>query len=380
MKKLMIALVSIFACITVGLIILLVVVINTGGLHMSSNIGFGTVKLVNTQTADLKEIDELTVDYAADDIVFYTSDTEEMILKEYKNYTPDNNDFTKITQHGTTLSLKGSTHDMNQWLFHPNRYGRMEIYLPADYSKSLTVSTASGEIDSDLVLHLTHLEASSTSGDITLNEIYAEEVQSSTTSGNITYSIAEGKRSFSSSSGDIKILGGNGDTSVSTTSGGITVNNCIGSLNSESSSGDVRIEASSGKKELETTSGEITVSDSDGYTSASSSSGDIRITELAGAGNFSTTSGEVKVEFAEDAAAIDQDIEIDTSSGDVVLGLPRELQFQFSAQVSSGDIRTSFDDQLSYNKDHKNASGNVGANPSIKIDISTTSGNIDIND
>lgn len=381
MRKLIITLVSIFAVIAIGLVCLLVVAINSGGLHMNGNsFNLSHLELVNTQTVALDGIDDISIEYQADDVVFYTSDSEELILKEYMNFTPKEDELTRINSSRSRLTLKGRVYNnYSHWLFSMNRSSRMEIYLPSEYSNALSVSSSSGDISSDLIFHVTGFSASSTSGDISLNEVYAERITSSASSGEITYQTAEGERSFSSTSGDIRIDSGNGNTSASSTSGSITIKNANGELSAAASSGDIRIEASSGKKDVETTSGEIVITDSDGYTEASASSGDIRISKLAGAGRFGTTSGEILVDFADDAAAINDDIRVGASSGDVSLTIPKELQFDFSAEVSSGEIDTFFDNQLSYSKDDKNAYGTIGANPSIQLDISTTSGNIRVN-
>jgi DUF4097 and DUF4098 domain-containing protein YvlB len=382
MRKLIITLISIFAVIVVGLICFMVVAINAGSLRLNNKSHHPSkLELVNTSYLTLDGIDEIIMKYHADDVVFYNSDSEDFILKEYMNFIPETDEITEIRTSGSRLTLEGRTHhNHSHWPFHANRYSRMEIYLPSDYNKALKVSTSSGDISSDLVFHNTSFEASSSSGDIDLNEVYADTITSSTTSGRLSYQLAQGERRFSSSSGDIRINAGDGNTTASSTSGTIIIKNSCGELEVSSSSGDVRIEASSGRKDIETTSGEISVTASDGYTEANSSSGDIRIKGLAGAGRFQTTSGEINVVFAEDAAAILEDIRAEASSGDVTLTLPRELQFNFSAEVSSGEINTFFDDQLSFSKNQKSASGMIGVNPPIDIDISTTSGTIRIKD
>ncbi|MDF2510296.1 MAG: hypothetical protein K0S04_162 [Herbinix sp.] len=380
MRKLIIILISIFSIIIVGLIVLLVIMIGYGGFRINSSVsGYSNLKLVNTQNADLEGIEAIVIDYDSEDVVLYTSDTGELVLKEYMSFSPKEDDFTRITKSGGKLNLEGRKEHVNSWIFGMNRYSRMEIYLPSGYSGTLSVSTSSGVIDSDMALILKKFDASCSSGDIKMNEVTAEDINVSTSSGSITFKKAEGARSISSSSGDIEIQAGAGDTQVSSTSGSIIIENVVGQLKAEASSGDIVIKASSGKKDIRTSSGEIIITDSEGYTRAYASSGDLRITELAGAGDFTTTSGVVTVIFAKDASFINDNIKIESSSGDVDLTIPSELRFSFNANTSSGDIRTYFDDLIDFSKDERDASGTVGSSPLINLDISTTSGDIQVN-
>jgi DUF4097 and DUF4098 domain-containing protein YvlB len=371
--------IAVFGVIALGLVILMVSVINSGGLSISSSNSFTNVNLVNTRNLSMEGIDVLSLNYSSDDIIFYESDTTELILKEYMSITPNEDELSQIKQSGSELRLLGGDRMRQNWIF--NHYsGYVEVYIPAGFHGNIAASTSSGNIETDLTLNLSEFAAACSSGDIRLNEVYASQISAATTSGNIEFDKAEGKRSFTSSSGDIKVRDGNGDTEVSSTSGNITIIENIGELNAEASSGDIIVESVVGVKEVETTSGEIQLSDCSGYLSASSSSGDIIIYELGGAGVFETTSGNINVSFTDELAENKADIEAVASSGEVELKLPTGLNFDFVAKTSSGDIDTFFDDSLSYKKDGDYASGTVGANPDFQLEIVTTSGNITVED
>ena len=378
MRRFIITMVTVFAVITAGLICLMIVAINAGGLRRSGTYFGSNLKLVNTQNVSLDGIQTLTIDYYSDDVTFYEGDTSELILNEYMSYTPGDDDLTRIIKNESKVRLDGRRDNFRGWFFNFNRSSRVEIYLPSDYKGELSVSTSSGNISSDMVFAVKNFKASCSSGDIKLTEVYAGNIDAATSSGNITMDKAEGKRIISATSGDIKILGGEGDTGVSSSSGNITIEASKGSLKAEASSGDITIRNSSGQKDIETTSGQIVITDSDGYTEASASSGDIRINDFSGAGNFETTSGAIKLAYAEDAAAIEEDIIIKASSGDVNLTLPAEAEFNFQAGTSSGDIRTSFDDSLAFDKNDDHASGIIGSNPSFDLKVTTNSGSIHV--
>lgn len=336
MRKVFVAFIAIFSILAVILIGLLIYTINCGLPVLNAD----TTKeqLVNTQNASLDNIESLDIKFYSDDITFYTSDTEELILKEYKNYTPEKDELAKISVNNSRLSIKGAETNITHVFGAVNHYSRAEIYLPKDYTRELSVSTTSGNIDSELVFKLKQLELYCSSGDIRINEVYADEIAISTTSGNITVQIAEGNRQISSTSGDIDVYGGTGDSS------------------------------------LDTTSGNVTLKKSSGKLSVNTSSGDIRLNALDGGGEISTTSGNVQFKLEK----ITNDITLNASSGEITLRLPDTASFNFAADSSSGDIRTFFDENLSFSNNRRQATGTIGGTPNITIQTKTTSGNIDI--
>jgi DUF4097 and DUF4098 domain-containing protein YvlB len=379
MRRFVISMIAVFGVIALGLVILMASVINSGGLSISSSHSIANVNLVNTRSLSMVGVEVLSLDYSSDDIIFYESDTTELILKEYMSITPNEDELTQIKQSGSELRLLGGDKMHQNWIL--NYYsGYVEVYLPSSFHGSISASTSSGNIETDLTLNLSEFAATCSSGDIRFNKVYASQISAATSSGNIEFDKAEGERSFSSSSGDIKIRGGNGDTEVSSTSGNLTILENTGELNAEASSGDIAIEAVNGIKEVETTSGEIHLSECSGYLNASSSSGDIIVSNLGGAGVFETTSGNINVSFTDELAENNEDIEAVASSGEVELKLPSGLNFDFVAKTSSGDIDTFFDDDLSYKKDGDYASGTVGTNPDFQLEIATTSGDITVED
>lgn len=369
MKKVVIIFISIFCIMAAGLTALLVVVINRGG---NINVyGESKLQLVNTLTLGMKEIDSIRIKYYYDDVVFYKSNSDELVVKEFKNFTPEKSNLARSNNNGNKVTIMG---DDNTASWFTRRDGRAEIYLPKEYSGKLDISTTSGNISSDLLLKAPAFQISSNSGDIALNKVYAKNINASTSSGNITFNRAEGKRDISSTSGDIEVYNGSGDSSFSTSSGYITIENSDGVLDATANSGDIEIHHSKGDKELKTSSGYITLDDSDGFVKATASSGDISVTGARGGAEIKTSSGYINLELTK----LTDNIKLTASSGDVELRLPTATAFQFTASASSGDIETSFDDSLSYNKKGNHATGMVGENPITSINIQTTSGYINV--
>ncbi|KOA18675.1 hypothetical protein CLHOM_29590 [Clostridium homopropionicum DSM 5847] len=103
------------------------------------------------------------------------------------------------------------------------------------------------------------------------------------------------------------------------------------------------------------------------------SSGDIDINNLWGTGEVLVTSGDIKIAYKD----ISEYTKVTTTSGDIKLTIPLNLSFEFHGQCTSGDINSNF--QLNYeNKRGTKANAKVGNGPYKKIDVTTTSGDIKI--
>jgi hypothetical protein len=327
-----------FGLIAVGLIVLMVYAMLQGG--FSSPTGSFGMKLVNSQNVNMSGIDSIRVSYTHADVTFYESDTNEIIFKEYMNFTPEDDELSRIDVSGSELNIESGRHRTNifTWPFSHNSH--VEIYLPSDYAGKLKVKTSSGNINTDPVLKLAKFTVESTSGNIKVNEVYSESISADASSGNISFKFADGKRRFTATSGNIRVEGGSGDTELSTSSGNITVENASGHLDVEASSGE------------------------------------IRSINCSGGGSFDASSGNITLEFI----SLSENLDVHVSSGNINLTVPEEAAFNFDAKTSSGSIHTFFDDQLSYNKRGNNASGTVGENPTIDINLDATSGNVRVND
>ena len=370
MRKGIIISIAICILLAAGFSLFMIFAINNDGINVVSVKEHG-LQLVNTQQISLENITSIEIEYTSDDVVFYASDTDELILKEYKTYTPEEDELSNITTDGNGVSIRGGRHK-NRIFSIGNHYSRNDIYLPAKYAEELAVTTSSGNITSDLSFNLSQFTSNCHSGDVTLNEVHAKSIKITSSSGNITIQKAEGEREISSHSGDIKVYGGNGESTFEASSGNITIEKAVGNLTADANSGNIRIMDSEGEKEVETSSGNITIENSTGVVKATASSGEVEVTALKGAGRISTKSGNIKFELKE----VNGDIELEASSGNATLIVPDTITCNFNAEASSGNIKTFFDDQLSINKNRDYASGTIGDNPSINIQMNTMSGNI----
>lgn len=320
MKRIFIFLAAAISFLAVGLVVLMIGIISNRGIHMTSGGGlFKAMELIDTKTISLADIDTLKIKYYSDDIIFYAGEENELVVKEYKNFDPGRNHVTKVSTDNHMITITGYRWN-GMWNGFGNHKSRVEVYLPEAYSADLSVAASSGDISSDILFKLANFSASCSSGDIVLKDVTAENISISVSSGDVTLEKAEGNLSVDASSGDIKIQKVVGQSSVVATSGDIKILGLSGSGSIESSSGDA----------------------------------DLTLDELTG------------------------DIEMVASSGEISLRLPETMSFHFKADVSSGDIKTFFDDKLTYDNRKKHASGDVGANAEYNVNMQASSGDITV--
>jgi DUF4097 and DUF4098 domain-containing protein YvlB len=147
-----------------------------------------------------------------------------------------------------------------------------------------------------------------------------------------------------------------GDLIVNTISGNMYIKKSNPSfIDFQSTSGALFVESVDAEQfKIKTTSGKIDMYDASGIIDVDTISGDVEasLNNLAG------------------------DLKAKTISGEVMIGLPEKSQFIFDLQSISGDITNEFRAEVSF-ADSGNIEGSVGSGV-FKIEISTTSGNINI--
>lgn len=281
--------------------------------------GGGKAQLRNTQEFAAEGIKHIEIAYSSQNVVFYPAEDDEIIIKEYYWESRKEVD-SLIEKDGDTLRAKG-TEQLVVFMFSFGGEERIEVYLPKSYQGSVDVLTRSGNIKSDTKLELSSLKAEASSGNISFNEVYADEIAAQANSGNIGFHCAAGAvREFSTSSGNIRVDSGAGDTK------------------------------------------------------ASANSGNIDIEEIDGGFFGSASSGNIKAGFVRTGG----DIAVSAASGNIRLEIPKDSSFSYKGSASSGTIHTDFDNVLTFNKARNKASGEYGQNTEKVIATKTSSGNTSI--
>lgn len=354
--------------------------------------------MVQEVEIEAEQIRNLRIDYGgtSNDVFFYEGTGDTILIREYMNYTPKDNQVSSIEQDGETLLVKGTRKRLFSFFLFHSGDAYTEIYLPAGFAEKLRnmeVKTVSGEIRSEISFILEeNFRASSTSGDLFFPGIQAEKTGASSTSGNICLeNVTAADISVSTTSGDIALGRVRGDTRLSSTSGKLTLTELEGDLKASTTSGDIILGEIDGGTDVSSTSGDIRLERAGGNLDSETTSGDIRVKTLEGAFELNTTSGTISVLGGEgqgNADSVSGDIRIvlanptgnftvSTTSGNVDFQLPETEGYSLSFDSTSGECNTFFDGELSFSKKGNRADGKYG-NGARAIRVSTVSGDLRI--
>jgi hypothetical protein len=200
--------------------------------------------------------------------------------------------------------------------------------------------STSGTLKSELSLNLAgELCADTTSGIIDVSNIKASAISISTTNGS-----AKGKELNASI------------FKVFSTGGDIAFRN----INADA----IKIQTTNASTSIQNIKGAITYNTKGGGLTAS---------DIIGSGSFNSSGdGYIKASFSD----VQGNVMAYSKNGNIVLTLPNQLQFKFSATTKNGAIDTSFSDQLAVTK--KTAAGNVGLAPIVSVGLETQNGDIKV--
>ncbi len=287
----------------------------------------GRAKLRNVIELPLSETESLTLEYGSKNIKVYPSDSksseDRIIIEEYL-YCDDPEAMAVVSNPAEkeVLVTGGRGVPFVIFGFMGGEGERIEVYIPSESLKQLSLQGGSGNITSET------------------NCIRPEgSLAVKAGSGNIRWKNAEGKRiSFHTGSGNLHVENIRGEMKIHTGSGNITGKRIEGSAEADAGSGNIKLE------------------------------------DFAGCGRVKTNSGNVTVKAAE----LTGDMALQAGSGNVKLELTAGIPFRFEAETGSGNITTNFEEKLSYNKRGNHAEGNVGENPSVKVEAKAGSGNVGV--
>lgn len=273
-------------------------------------------QLENEITFSLDNISEVTISYDEEEVTFYESENDELVIKEYM--TKNKNSYhAKVDQSDDSIKIR----EGGKPFFKDRFYRYIEVYLPASYHGNLTVTTTGGDIDiSRLELSLNALRIDSTAGTVQLNTVEAQSLY------------------------------------LSTTSGVLEVDN----LNADT----IRIATTSGNFFCEKLDGNVT------YTTTS---GNTNIKSAIGSGTYkANNSGELNVIYTE----VTGDLSFYNKNDGIHVTLPADLEFEFEATTKNGSVFTSFQENVSI--DGRTTSGTVGEHPTMTVKVETNNGNIEV--
>lgn len=191
---------------------------------------------------NLDGVDNIQLSFVSGDIIFHENN-ENKIKVTLSGSLRSSSELTvpklQYSKNGSTIKV---TIQKNSFFGSYSLNSKIDIYLPKDYSKNLSVSSVSADIflsDKKFV----NLETVTTSGDIKLSNITVDSLNAKTVSGDMSGSnITSNKFIADAVSGKIDFDNFEGVTKASTISGSIAIKytNLIGDIDAHSTSGDIR--------------------------------------------------------------------------------------------------------------------------------------------
>lgn len=255
---------------------------------------------------DIKKID---LEFKSSDLnVFFTEDSDIRVVQySYKELREDQ--LFQVNKSSSNVTIKGN-HKPQFFFFY---IGFMEntvydVYIPKTYEGSLEIKAVSGDIEVNESLKLEDLTISSTSGNIKMGNVEANNIKIETISG------------------DIKLQQLENDT-----------------LKLKTVSGEILVESAKGKIESKTTSGNIEIKKMEGNVEITSVSGNVKSEDfkITGDSKVKTTSGDVKMYLNQESNC---EIQTKSVSGDVKLPNRRNVMgvepyVELNIETVSGNIR-----------------------------------------
>ena len=229
----------------------------------------------------------------------------------------------------------------SRWGNNPFQNGRitLEVGIPVDALEILTFNGTSGHHDIS-GLSLDSLDARAASGNIAIRDISAESALVKASSGTVTaenWRVSSGRIESVSGSLELKSVAATGTLELNASSGHITGEDIEAS--------DIRSRVVSGRIVLKGVSGNLVVKSS---------------------------SGSADVDFRNPGNNID----INTTSGGIDLGLPVGTDFTLNARTTSGDIKSDFPVTVSGSQNGRSLDGVAGSGGSRTVTLKSSSGNI----
>jgi Putative adhesin len=286
--------------------------------------------VIHTQTSD-------RVDYRAHLETDASQKDAQQLLKSFSVSARDSSD-------GVYLKAQASDHRSSGRLW-------VTIELTIPENTSLDVSTGGGNIDASEIQARVNL--STAGGNITTGNIVGA-ARLETGGGDIVAKIVVGELLASTGGGHITVGSVAGNATLHTSGGHIRLGSVQGTAHLDTGGGNITLQHSGSELTAETGGGEIEVGEAAGLVRAKTGGGGIRVVRMlgptdlvTGGGNIYLTQVDSPVKASTGAGGITAwfvtptknsgTCDLQSSAGDIVVHLPRELPVTIDAQVEEGD-------------------------------------------
>lgn len=194
--------------------------------------------LANTDNVDLTGIDNVIIDYDTDNVTVYSTDGDQLVVKEFLGQEGSSYYAAVDTTDSTVTVTQGYRPTTVYWAAYA------EVYVPRDYTGSVTVNTGSGQVKIETGNHLDDLDVTTQSGIISISDVTVKSMTVTSNSGGVTLASISGPFNCNTSSGSVSATSLSGYGSITTESGNLSAD----------------YKALSGSTTLSTQTGKMTVS------------------------------------------------------------------------------------------------------------------------
>ena len=306
-------------------------IVTRDGDHIHVKTGLGSIN-IHTQSSGTSD----KVDYR---VHLETEASQKDAQKLLKSFTVS----ARTTSDGVLLKAEG-----------PERRGAGRLWVTLDLTipknSSVDVSTGGGNIDAVQIDG--HVSLSTAGGNITTGNIggpahldtgggnivarnVAGELVANTLGGHITVGSVAGNATLHTDGGHIRVASVQGTAHLETGGGNITLEHSGAELTAQTGGGEIEVGEAAGLVRARTSGGGIRVVRMFGPTDLETSGGSIYLTQVDSAVKASTSDGEITAWFVAPPKG-SGNCELQSSSGDIVVHLPRELPVTIDAMVEKG--------------------------------------------
>jgi DUF4097 and DUF4098 domain-containing protein YvlB len=250
-----IILLSIIAIVLIVFTVILSTRNNDFGFNLFSFMSGQSNKLVESKEFD--EVNNININVDAADVYVKYSDN-----KKYKVELYSDNVESYSVENEEDLNIK--LNEKNA-IFFIKKQARVVLYIPSDYSNTISISATAGDINS-FAFENAKFKISVTSGDVNVDKADVLDITSKT--GDVVNSKTNIVL-IHSTTGDIKLGEVNKSLDISTTTGDIVINkiNLTESSNIKTTTGDIVVGSKNDNiyVEAETTTGDVKVNNNDRF-------------------------------------------------------------------------------------------------------------------
>ena len=144
----------------------------------------------------------------------------------------------------------------------------------------------------------------------------------------------------------------------------------------QTTNGEIRVRGTSRSVDAATTNGDISISGASGPIEVRTTNGMLKLLSVSGDVTGLTTNGSVRAEIG--ALDPNDNVELQTTNGNVTVYLPSALKASVAATTTNGKVTSSFPLTLSGAMSTKSIRGTIGGGKGAALAFATTNGNIEV--